>query len=122
MNASRAQGQAGTAIIGISSIHLLKTFINADNSTRHCSWQTVIHVGLPLGPGHRLVDKTAQPSTPRSTEHHMTATIRYADLIQSVAAAFQYISYYHPPTTSPTWPAPMSASKAPPPRTPSRRS
>ena len=26
----------------------------------------------------------------------MTATIRQADLIDSVAAALQYISYYHP--------------------------
>ncbi len=26
----------------------------------------------------------------------MTTTIRYADLVESVAAALQYISYYHP--------------------------
>jgi uncharacterized protein (TIGR00645 family) len=34
-----------TAIIGISSIHLLKTFINAANYTEQVLlWQTMIHV------------------------------------------------------------------------------
>jgi uncharacterized protein (TIGR00645 family) len=34
-----------TAIIGISSIHLLKTFINAANyDAKVLMWQTVIHV------------------------------------------------------------------------------
>jgi uncharacterized protein (TIGR00645 family) len=38
-----------TAIIGISSIHLLKTFINADNySDRVLIAQTVIHVAFLL--------------------------------------------------------------------------
>ena len=31
-----------------------------------------------------------------STPHRGTTTIRQADLIESVAAALQYISYYHP--------------------------
>ena len=31
-----AEGQVATAIIGISSIHLLKTFINAANYTTRC--------------------------------------------------------------------------------------
>ena len=35
------------AIIGISSIHLLKTFINADNyAEKTLLWQTLIHVAF----------------------------------------------------------------------------
>ena len=37
VNASVLKVKLATAIIGISSIHLLKTFINADNYTRRCS-------------------------------------------------------------------------------------
>jgi uncharacterized protein (TIGR00645 family) len=36
-----------TAIIGISSIHLLKTFINAANyDEKVLMWQTIIHVAF----------------------------------------------------------------------------
>jgi uncharacterized protein (TIGR00645 family) len=35
----------GTAIIGISSIHLLKSFINAANyDEKVLMWQTIIHI------------------------------------------------------------------------------
>ena len=45
VNASVLKVKLATAIIGISSIHLLKTFINADNQTdRALIAQTVIHV------------------------------------------------------------------------------
>jgi len=38
-----------TAIIGISSIHLLKTFINAENDTeKTLLWQTTIHLAFLL--------------------------------------------------------------------------
>jgi uncharacterized protein (TIGR00645 family) len=39
-----------TAIIGISSIHLLKTFINAANYTdeKVLIWQTAIHIAFLL--------------------------------------------------------------------------
>ena len=38
-----------TAIIGISSIHLLKTFINAANyDTKVLMWQTIIHIAFLL--------------------------------------------------------------------------
>jgi len=38
-----------TAIIGISSIHLLKTFINAANyDEKTLMWQTAIHVAFLL--------------------------------------------------------------------------
>ena len=52
----------------------------------------------------------------------MSTTIRQADLIDSIAAALQYISYYHPTDYIAHLRAPTSASKAPPPRTPWRRS
>ena len=36
-----------TAIIGISSIHLLKTFINAQNyDEKTLMWQTIIHLSF----------------------------------------------------------------------------
>ncbi len=45
VNASVLKVKLATAIIGISSIHLLKTFINAPNLTHHTLlWQTLIHV------------------------------------------------------------------------------
>ena len=45
VNASVLKVKLGTAIIGISSIHLLKTFINAANyDLKVLMWQTIIHV------------------------------------------------------------------------------
>ena len=49
VNASVLKVKLATAIIGISSIHLLKTFINADNYTdRVVIAQTVIHITFLL--------------------------------------------------------------------------
>ena len=49
VNASVLKIKLATAIIGISSIHLLKTFINADNySDRVLIAQTVIHIAFLL--------------------------------------------------------------------------
>ena len=49
VNASVLKVKLGTAIIGISSIHLLKTFINAENySDKALIAQTVIHVAFLL--------------------------------------------------------------------------
>ena len=49
VNASVLKVKLATAIIGISSIHLLKTFINADNYTdKVLIAQTVIHVAFLL--------------------------------------------------------------------------
>ena len=49
VNASVLKVKLATAIIGISSIHLLKTFINADNYTdRVLVAQTVIHIAFLL--------------------------------------------------------------------------
>ena len=47
VNASVLKVKLATAIIGISSIHLLKTFINAANYTdKVLLWQTVIHIAF----------------------------------------------------------------------------
>jgi uncharacterized protein (TIGR00645 family) len=47
VNASVLKVKLATAIIGISSIHLLKTFINAANySEKVLMWQTIIHLGF----------------------------------------------------------------------------
>jgi uncharacterized protein (TIGR00645 family) len=49
VNASVLKVKLATAIIGISSIHLLKTFINAENYTeKTLMWQTVIHIAFLL--------------------------------------------------------------------------
>jgi uncharacterized protein (TIGR00645 family) len=45
VNANVLKVKLATAIIGISSIHLLKTFINADNlDAKTMQWQVVIHL------------------------------------------------------------------------------
>ena len=47
VNASVLKVKLGTAIIGISSIHLLKTFINAANyDEKVLMWQTLIHIAF----------------------------------------------------------------------------
>jgi len=49
VNASVLKVMLATAIIGISSIHLLKTFINAENYTeKTLLWQTAIHLAFLL--------------------------------------------------------------------------
>ena len=49
VNASVLKVKLSTAIIGISSIHLLKTFITAANyDTKVLMWQTIIHVTFLL--------------------------------------------------------------------------
>jgi uncharacterized protein (TIGR00645 family) len=47
VNASMLKVKLATAIIGISSIHLLKTFINAANyDEKVLMWQTLIHIAF----------------------------------------------------------------------------
>ncbi|WP_431289185.1 TIGR00645 family protein [Roseateles chitinivorans] len=49
VNASVLKVKLATAIIGISSIHLLKTFINVQNlDEKTLIWQTVIHLAFLL--------------------------------------------------------------------------
>ncbi|MBI5277239.1 MAG: YqhA family protein [Burkholderiales bacterium] len=69
VNASVLKVKLATAIIGISSIHLLKTFINADNySDRVLIAQTVIHITFLLSAmAIAYTDKLMAP--PASVKH-----------------------------------------------------
>ena len=74
VNASVLKVKLATAIIGISSIHLLKTFINADNYTEKVLlWQTLIHVTFLLSAlAIALTDRLMLPklhAVPRSGDH-----------------------------------------------------
>ncbi len=66
VNASVLKVKLATAIIGISSIHLLKSFINADKLTEHTLlWQTMIHFTF-------LLSALAIAYTDRLLSHHQT--------------------------------------------------
>ena len=64
VNASVLKVKLATAIIGISSIHLLKTFINAANySEKVLLWQTVIHIAFILSAmAIAMTDRLMAPS------------------------------------------------------------
>jgi uncharacterized protein (TIGR00645 family) len=72
VNAGVLKIKLSTAIIGISSIHLLKTFINAANLSEHTiKWQAVIHVifllsALAMVWVDRVMNLTVQVAKP----HH----------------------------------------------------
>jgi uncharacterized protein (TIGR00645 family) len=67
VNASVLKVKLATAIIGISSIHLLKTFINAANYTdKVLLWQTLIHItflfsALAIAGADRVMPRAHQP-------------------------------------------------------------
>jgi uncharacterized protein (TIGR00645 family) len=54
VNAGVLKVKLSMALISISSIHLLKTFINPDQYSEHAvMWQVIIHVGVPrVGADH----------------------------------------------------------------------
>jgi uncharacterized protein (TIGR00645 family) len=68
VNASVLKVKLATAIIGISSIHLLKTFINAANyDQKVLLWQTVIHVvfllsAMAIAATDRLMHASHKPA------------------------------------------------------------
>ena len=68
VNASVLKVKLSTAIIGISSIHLLKTFINAANyDEKVLMWQTIIHIAfllsaLAIALTDRLMGHSAAPA------------------------------------------------------------
>ncbi len=73
VNAGVLKIKLSTAIIGISSIHLLKSFINAGNLSEHTlKWQVVIHVVFLLSAlAMALVDKTmTQTLALQHQKHH----------------------------------------------------
>lgn len=72
VNASVLKVKLATAIIGISSIHLLKTFINADNYTdRVLIAQTVIHIAFLFSAmAIAYTDKLMTSSVPHGDDRH----------------------------------------------------
>jgi uncharacterized protein (TIGR00645 family) len=70
VNASVLKVKLATAIIGISSIHLLKTFINAENySEKVLLWQTLIHVTFLLSALAIAATDRLMPHTRRGGDH-----------------------------------------------------
>ncbi|SEF31810.1 YqhA family protein [Variovorax sp. NFACC27] len=71
VNASVLKVKLATAIIGISSIHLLKTFINADNYTdRVLIAQTVIHIAFLFSAmAIAYTDRLMAPAHPPGDPH-----------------------------------------------------
>ena len=67
VNASVLKVKLGTAIIGISSIHLLKSFISAENmQSQTLMWQTLIHVtflasAIAIAYTDRLLNESKPP-------------------------------------------------------------
>ena len=73
VNAGVLKIKLSTAIIGISSIHLLKSFINAANLSEHTlMWQVVIHVVFLFSAlAMAIVDKTmTQTLALQNQKHH----------------------------------------------------
>ena len=72
VNASVLKVKLATAIIGISSIHLLKTFINAANyDSKTIIAQTAIHLAfLASAMGIAACDRLMLPATPRHNGGH----------------------------------------------------
>ncbi len=69
VNASVLKVKLGTAIIGISSIHLLKTFINAANyDVKVLMWQTIIHTVFLLSA--LAIAMTDRLMSPAGTDRH----------------------------------------------------
>lgn len=71
MNASVPNVKLATAIIGISPIHLIKTFINAGNhDEKVLMWQTLIHVVFLFSAmAIALTDRLMQPVADRDAHH-----------------------------------------------------
>jgi len=70
VNASVLKVKLATAIIGISSIHLLKTFINAEHySEKVLVAQTVIHITFLLSALAIAASDRLMPHGPKAGEH-----------------------------------------------------
>jgi uncharacterized protein (TIGR00645 family) len=69
VNASVLKVKLATAIIGISSIHLLKTFINAANyEEKVLLWQTTIHIAFLLSALAVAATDRLMPAAPHDKE------------------------------------------------------
>jgi uncharacterized protein (TIGR00645 family) len=70
VNASVLKVKLATAIIGISSIHLLKTFINAEHlSEKVIMWQVLIHLTFVLSALAIAATDRLMPTTPAKAAH-----------------------------------------------------
>jgi uncharacterized protein (TIGR00645 family) len=80
VNASVLKVKLATAIIGISSIHLLKTFINAEAfSEKALLYQTVIHItfllsALAIAAVDRLMPQPGKPHRAAAPDKHEQGT------------------------------------------------
>lgn len=71
VNASVLKVKLATAIIGISSIHLLKSFINAANyDEKVLMWQTIIHITFLLSAMAIAMADRLLPHNAPANEHH----------------------------------------------------
>jgi uncharacterized protein (TIGR00645 family) len=72
VNAGVLKVKLATAIIGISSIHLLKTFINAEAyKVETMMWQTIIHVAfLASAVALAFVERLTYPSIATAGAEH----------------------------------------------------
>ncbi|GLW10472.1 UPF0114 protein [Microtetraspora sp. NBRC 13810] len=66
VNANVLKVKLATAIIGISSVHLLLSFIKADSSdSKNLMWQTLIHLTFVISAiGLAFIDRLLRPSVP----------------------------------------------------------
>ena len=84
VDATVLQVKLGLSIIGISSIHLLKTFINAANyDTKVLMWQTLIHITF-------LRSALAVAHTDRLLRHRHASDRAARPAPQSCGAGFFY--------------------------------
>lgn len=72
VNANVLKVKLAMAIVGISSIHLLQTFINASEiSSETMLWQTVIHITFVLSAvSLALIDRFLSPKSPGHDRAH----------------------------------------------------
>jgi len=75
VNANVLKVKLATAIIGISSIHLLKTFINAGNlEVKTMMWQVIIHIAFLVSAiTIALIDRIMVVSTAEHAEKGVTS-------------------------------------------------
>ena len=98
VNASVLKIKLAMAIIGISSIHLLRTFIEAGNLGQQGArltetavlWQTIIHINLhPVGGRHRL-RRPARPGRRSASGQGAQARLKPAASTFPIASAAQW--------------------------------
>jgi uncharacterized protein (TIGR00645 family) len=87
VNANVLKVKLAMAIVGISSIHLLQTFINASNTSSDTMlWQTVIHLTFVISAvALAAIDRFLSPKS--TAEHILEAKAQEADGDRAAAAS-----------------------------------